>query len=72
MSGWWRVLFWLLFAVVPGGLLMLLAWATVKTLRVRWRQARQSGEPVSLKRVLATVELKDLMREARGTRQAAS
>jgi hypothetical protein len=71
MSGWWRVLFWLVFAVVPGGLPMLLAWAAVKTLRARWQQARQAGEPVSLRTVLATVELKDLMREARGARQVA-
>lgn len=70
MSGWWRVLFWLVLAVVPGGLPMLLAWAVVKTLRARWREAREAGEPVSLRTVLAAVELKDLVREARGARQA--
>ena len=74
MSGWWRMLCWVLLAIMPGGLPLLLAWAAARTVRVRWLQAREqaqaAGVPVSWREVLATVEFKDLMRQVGAVRQA--
>jgi hypothetical protein len=69
MSWVWRMLLAVTVALVPGAFVLLVAYVASRTLRSRWRQARlQSqvqGTPVSFREVVATVELKELVREAR-------
>ena len=56
-------------AVVPGAFMLLLAYITTRTVRERWHQAQAeaqlSGVPASLWHVLATLHLKELVRQAR-------
>ncbi len=59
-------------ALTPGGFLLLLAYVATRTVRERWRMARARAElegeaSVSFRAVLATVELKELVRQARST-----
>jgi hypothetical protein len=59
-------------AVIPGAFVLLLTYVTARTLLRQWRQAQvqaqlSGGVPVPLREVLATVELRALVREARAT-----
>jgi hypothetical protein len=68
----WRMVMAVAVAVIPGAFVMLLTYVTARTLVRQWRQAqlqaqRAGGVPVSLRTVLATVELRALVREARAT-----
>ncbi len=69
MSWVWRMLLAVTVALVPGAFVLLVAYVASRTLRSRWRQARlqsqAQGTPVSFREVVATVELKELVREAR-------
>jgi hypothetical protein len=69
MSWLWRMLLVVAVALVPGAFILLLAYVATRTIRARWRvaqvQARSNGTPVSIRSVIATVELKELVREAR-------
>ena len=65
----WRMMVAVTVALMPGGFLLLLAYVAVRTLRERWRhaqaEAQLQGSVVSMRAVLATVELKELVRQAR-------
>jgi hypothetical protein len=69
MSWLWRMMLAVMVALVPGAFVLLLTYVATRTLRARWQlarmQARSEGTPVSLRSVLATLELKELVREAR-------
>ncbi len=69
MSWLWRMLLVVAVALIPGAFVLLLAYVAIRTMRERWRlarlQAQSSGTPVSFREVVATVELKDLVRQAR-------
>ena len=71
MTWLWRMLLVVAVALMPGGFVLLLAYVATRTVWERWRlaqmQAQSSGTPVSIRAVLATVELKDLVRQARAT-----
>lgn len=71
MSWLWRMLLVVAVALTPGGFMLLLAYVTTRTVWERWRlaqvQAQSSGTPVSFRAVISTVELKDLVRQARAT-----
>lgn len=58
-------------ALIPGAFVLLLAFIATRTMRERWRlaqvQAERSGTHVSFRDVLASVELKDLVRQARAS-----
>ena len=56
-------------AVVPGAFVLLLTYVTARTLLRQWREAQalSGGVPVPLRTVLATVELRALVCEARAT-----
>jgi hypothetical protein len=68
----WRMVMAVAVAVIPGAFVLLLTYVTARTLLRQWRQAQvqaqlPGGEPPSLRMVLATVELRALVREARAT-----
>ncbi|PTL78374.1 hypothetical protein [Vitiosangium sp. GDMCC 1.1324] len=69
MSWWVRMMLVVAVALIPGAFVLLLAYISTRTMWERWRlaqvQARTSGTPVSFWDVLASVELKDLVRQAR-------
>ena len=69
MSWLVRMLLVVAVALIPGAFVLLLAFIATRTMRERWRlaqgQAERSGTHVSLRDVLASVELKDLVRQAR-------
>lgn len=70
MSWLWRMLMVVAVALIPGAFMLLLTYICTRTLWSRWRlaqaKARTSGTRVSFRRdVMATVELKDLVRQAR-------
>jgi hypothetical protein len=71
MSWWWRMMLVVVLALTPGGFLLLLAFISARTFRERWRLARDRarlvGAPVSVREVFATVEFKELVRQARMT-----
>ncbi|HEX5752160.1 MAG TPA: hypothetical protein VFZ09_38455 [Archangium sp.] len=55
-------------ALIPGAFVLLLAYVATRTMRARWQQARlqaPQGTRVSFREVVATVELKELVRQAR-------
>ncbi|WPB81089.1 hypothetical protein KYC5002_18400 [Archangium violaceum] len=56
-------------ALIPGAFMLLLAYVATRTMRARWQQARLAaqtqGTHVSFREVVATVEFKDLVRQAR-------
>jgi hypothetical protein len=59
-------------ALTPGGFLLLLAYVAARMLRERWQQARAQaqqlgGAPVSLWAVLATLEFREIVRQARSS-----
>lgn len=64
---WLRMVMAVVVALLPGGFPLLLAYVTTRTLRARWRmaQAQANGREVSLRDVVATLHLRDLVREAR-------
>jgi hypothetical protein len=55
--------------LLPGGFPLLLAYIAVRTLRARWHDAQAKahshGREASLRDVVATLHLKELVREAR-------
>jgi hypothetical protein len=59
----------LVVALLPGGFPLVLAYVAMRTLRARWRhaqvQAQAHGREVPLRDVLASLHLRDLVREAR-------
>ncbi|MCY1076992.1 hypothetical protein [Archangium lansingense] len=69
MSWWLRMLLVVAVALIPGAFVLLLAYVATRTMRHRWQQARleaQSlGTQVSFREVVAQVEFKDLVRQAR-------
>jgi hypothetical protein len=66
---WLRMLLALVVAVMPGGFAVLLGYVATRTLRARWRAARAQaqilGREASLKDVLASLQFRELVREAR-------
>jgi Kef-type K+ transport system membrane component KefB len=56
-------------ALIPGAFMLLLAYVATRTMRARWQQARRDalaqGTRVSFRAVVANVEFKDLVRQAR-------
>lgn len=67
MGAWAKVALTVLVVLVPGGFLLALAFAFFRVLRTGWKAA-QSGAPgqaVSLRAVVARVDLRDVMRLAR-------
>lgn len=69
MSWWVRMMLVVAVALIPGAFVLLLAYVSTRTMWERWQQAqlqaRTSGTQVSFRDVLATLELKDLVRQAR-------
>lgn len=69
MSWLWRMMLVVMVALVPGAFALLLTYVATRTLRARWQlarvRARSEGTPVSIRSVLATLEFKELVREAR-------
>jgi hypothetical protein len=69
MSWLVRMLLVVAVALIPGAFVLLLAFIATRTMRERWRlvrlQAERSGTHASFRDVIATVELKDLVRQAR-------
>lgn len=67
MGLWLRMLLAMLVVLTPGGFVLLVGYVGARTLRARWQlaQAQANGSNVSLRHVLATVHLKDLVHEAR-------
>ena len=68
----WRMVMAVAVAVIPGAFVLLLSYVAARTLVRQWRQAQAQaqltgGVPVPLRSVLATVELRALVREARAT-----
>ena len=67
----WRMLLVVAVALIPGAFVLLLAYVATRTLWERWQlaqmQAQTRGTPVSFREVVATVEFKDLVRQARAT-----
>jgi hypothetical protein len=64
---WLRMALALVVVLLPGGFAVLLAYVATRTLLARWRsaQAQANGRGVSVKEVLASLQLRDLVREAR-------
>ena len=66
---WLRVVLALVVAVMPGGFPLVLSYVATRTLLARWRAARAqsqlSGREPSLKDVLASMQFRELVREAR-------
>ncbi len=56
-------------ALIPGAFVLLLAYVATRTMRHRWQQARLQaqtlGTRVSFREVVADLEFKDLVRQAR-------
>jgi len=67
MSWVWRMLLVVTVALVPGAFVLLVAYVASRTVRSRWRQAQlqSQGTRVSFRAVVATVQLKEVVREAR-------
>ena len=69
MSWWLRRVLVVAVALIPGGFVLLLAYFATQAMRYHWQQARlqaqSRGTQVSLREVVATVELKELVRQAR-------
>ncbi|ADO72892.1 hypothetical protein [Stigmatella aurantiaca] len=64
---WLKMVLAMAVALLPGGFPLLLAYVTTRTLRARWRVAREqaAGRAVTWRDVVATLHFKDLVREAR-------
>lgn len=69
MSWLWRMLMVVAVALMPGGFVLLLAYVASRTVWERWQvaqvQALTTGTPASLRAVIATVDFKELVRQAR-------
>lgn len=69
MSWWLRMVLVVAVALIPGAFMLLLAYIATRTMWQRWHQARlqarSRGTRVSFLEVVATVELKELVRQAR-------
>ncbi|QRN93913.1 hypothetical protein JRI60_32785 [Archangium violaceum] len=69
MSWLWRMMLVVAVALIPGAFVLLLAYVASRTMWERWRlaqvQAQSSGTPISFRDVVATLELKELVRQAR-------
>jgi hypothetical protein len=69
MSWLWRMMLVVTVALVPGAFALLVAYVATRTIRERWQAARlqshTQGKPVSIRSVIATVEFRDLVRQAR-------
>ncbi len=69
MSWLWRMMLVVTVALVPGAFVLLVAYIATRTIRERWQMARlqshTQGTPVSIRSVIATVEIRDLVRQAR-------
>jgi hypothetical protein len=68
---WLRMVLALVVVLMPGGFPLVLSYVATRTLLARWRAARaqsqlQGREP-SLKDVVASLQLRELVREARAT-----
>jgi hypothetical protein len=64
MASWLKAAMWMGVAVVPGGILVLLAWGLGRALWHGWRLQAATGH-VELRRVFAEVTPRNLLREAR-------
>ncbi len=66
---WLKMVLALLLVLLPGGFVLLLAYVSLRTLLARWRvaqeQAQTDGREVTLRDVVATLQFRDLIREAR-------
>ncbi|MBZ4415918.1 hypothetical protein [Myxococcus sp. RHSTA-1-4] len=66
---WLRMVMAVAVILMPGGFPLLLVYIAVRTLRSRWHNARleahSNGREASLRDVVATLQLKELVREAR-------
>jgi hypothetical protein len=65
MWSWMRTAMGVMAMLVPGGLLVLLAWGLGRALWLQWRSAsvEARGEPVPLRRVLQGVSVRGVVRE---------
>lgn len=70
MWAWIRMVMAVAVILLPGGFPLLLAYIALRTLRSRWRAARDHahriGREASLRDVVASLHFKELVREARG------
>jgi hypothetical protein len=66
---WLRMALALAVVLMPGGFAVLLAYVATRTVLARWRsaqmQAQANGRGASVKEVLASLQLRELVREAR-------
>lgn len=69
MWAWLKMAMAVAVVLLPGGFLLLLAYIAVRTLRARWHnaqvEAHTQGREASLRDVVASLHLKELVREAR-------
>jgi len=66
---WLRMVLALVVVLVPGGFPLVLSYVATKTLLARWRaaqaQSQLNGREPSLKDVVASLQFRELVREAR-------
>lgn len=65
---WAKMILTVVVAFMPGGFVVLLAWAIARTFRQQWRevQARTpEGHKVDWREVLASLHVRDIVRQAR-------
>ncbi len=67
MSAWVKTAVAVAVVLVPGAFVALLAYASARALRHGWQQARKqsNGGVVPLRAVLANVQVKEIVRQAR-------
>lgn len=68
MWAWAKVTLAMVVALMPGGFILLLGWALARTFRAQWHevQARTPvGQPVPVAQVLASLRVRDIVRQAR-------
>ncbi len=72
MAGWVKTVLAVAVLVVPGGFLMLLAYGSGRVVHSAWQdaRARAPGRKVNAREVLASLSVKDVVREVKGVGQA--
>ena len=65
MSVWWKMVLGLLMVLLPGGFVLLFAYALFRALHHGWVVAQAQGGKVHLRDVVASIHFRDVLREAR-------
>lgn len=65
---WAKMVLTVIVALMPGGFVVLLTWALARAIRQQWLQVQArtpAGQPVALREVLASLHVRDIVRQAR-------